>query len=94
MPGTGDRLTGRRARWSAVARCWRCIEPGNIELPPVRRRPPNLLSRRARPHSVTVASPPLRATLRELGPLTLVQVRRTAEEAAFNSLLETHHYLG
>jgi Domain of unknown function (DUF4338) len=67
---------------------------GHIELPPVRRRPPNPLSQRARPHSVTVDSTPLRATLRELGPLTLVQVRRTAEEAAFNSLLETHHYLG
>jgi hypothetical protein len=32
--------------------------------------------------------------LRELGPLTFVQVRRTAEEACFNSLLQAHHYLG
>lgn len=67
---------------------------GHIELPPVRRQPPNPLGLRSRPQPVTVDSTPLRATLRELGPLTLVQVRRTAEEAVFNSLLETHHYLG
>lgn len=32
--------------------------------------------------------------MRELGPLSLVQVRRTAEKAGFNSLLQAHHYLG
>jgi hypothetical protein len=70
---------------------WRA---GHIELPAVRRRPPNPLGVRVRPQPATVDSTPLRVTLRELGPLTFVQVRRTAEEACFNSLLEAHHYLG
>jgi hypothetical protein len=30
----------------------------------------------------------------ELGPLEMRQVRRTPEEALFNSLLQQHHYLG
>ena len=30
----------------------------------------------------------------ELGPLEVRQVRRTPEEALFNSLLQQHHYLG
>ena len=67
---------------------------GHIELPAVRRRPPNPLGLRARPQPVAVDSTPLQTTLRELGPLTLVQVRRTAEEGGFNSLLQAHHYLG
>jgi hypothetical protein len=32
--------------------------------------------------------------LRELGLLTFVQVRRTAAESLFNSLMQAHHYLG
>jgi len=67
---------------------------GHIELPAVRRRPPNPLIVRTRPQPVTVDSTPLRVSLRELESLTFVQVRRTSEEAAFNSLLEAHHYLG
>ena len=67
---------------------------GHIELPAVRRRPPNPLSARSRPQPVTVDSTPLRVTLRELGPLRFVQVRRTGAEACFNSLLQAHHYLG
>ena len=39
----------------------------------------------------TTPPPP---TLRELGPVSFRQVRRTPEEASFNSLLEAHHYLG
>jgi Domain of unknown function (DUF4338) len=67
---------------------------GHIELPPVRRRPPNPLGLRVRPQPIAVDCTPLQASLRELGPLTLVQVRRTVEEACFNSLLQAHHYLG
>jgi hypothetical protein len=70
---------------------WRA---GHIELPAVRRRPPNPLGVRARPQPVTVDSTALRVSLRELGPLTITQVRRTPEEGTFNSLLEAHHYLG
>jgi len=70
---------------------WRA---GHIELPAVRRRPPNPLSVRARPQPVTVDSGPLRVALRELGPLSFVQVRRSAEETCFNGLMQAHHYLG
>jgi hypothetical protein len=70
---------------------WRA---GHIELPAVRRRPPNPFCVRSRPQPVTVDNTPLRVSLRELGPLTFAQVRRTAEEVCFNSLLEAHHYLG
>jgi Druantia protein DruA len=67
---------------------------GHIELPAQRRRPPNPLQLRSRPQSVAVDGTPLRASLRELGALTFRQVRRTSEERCFNSLLQTHHYLG
>jgi hypothetical protein len=70
---------------------WRA---GHIELPAVRRRPPNPLAARARPAPTTVDTTALRTSLRELGPLTFVQVRRTPEEAHFNSLMQAHHYLG
>ena len=67
---------------------------GHLALPPVRHRPPNPLARRARPQPVAVDRTPLRTSLRELGALTVRQVRRTAEEPVFNSLVETYHYLG
>jgi hypothetical protein len=35
-----------------------------------------------------------RGPLRELRPLTFQQVRRTPQEALFNSLMEQYHYLG
>jgi hypothetical protein len=41
-----------------------------------------------------VNTAPLRISLRELGPLTFVQVRRTPAESLFNSLMQAHHYLG
>jgi hypothetical protein len=67
---------------------------GLIELPPVRRRPPNPLAERRPPGVVAVDTRPLQARLAELQPLELRQVRRTADEALFNSLLEQYHYLG
>jgi hypothetical protein len=70
---------------------WRA---GHIELPAVRRQPPNPLPVRTRPLPVTVDATPLRVSLRELEPLSFLQVRRTPDEATFNSLLEAHHYLG
>ena len=70
---------------------WRA---GHIELPAVRRRPPNPFCVRARPALVTPDTTALRTSLRELGPLTFVQVRRTPAEAIFNSLMQAHHYLG
>jgi hypothetical protein len=67
---------------------------GFIELPPVRRVLANPLARRAKPAPVCVDDTPMHASLREIGPLELRQVRRTPDEPLFNSLMEQHHYLG
>ena len=67
---------------------------GHIELPPRKRRPPNPFLVRARPAPVAVDTTPIRGRLGDLGPLELRPVRRTADEALFDSLIETHHYLG
>lgn len=67
---------------------------GHIELPPVRCSPPNPLAKRARPAPVELDRTPICSTLKELGPLVIRQVRRSAEEALLGSLLEMHHYLG
>jgi hypothetical protein len=66
---------------------------GLIELPPVRPTP-CWLGKRRRPLLISVDEAPLRASLAELGPLEVRQVRRAPEEALFNSLLQQHHYLG
>lgn len=67
---------------------------GHIELPALKRRPPNPFTVRARPPAIEIDRTPLSARLRELGPLTFRGVRRTPEEASFKSLLQTYHYLG
>jgi hypothetical protein len=67
---------------------------GHIELPPVRRMPPNTLAHRQKPAAAQVDREPLRGRLAEMRPLGFRQVRRTGEEPLFNSLLEQHHYLG
>ena len=67
---------------------------GQIELPPVRYTPPNPLARREAPAPVLIDTTPLRDRLSQLQPIDLQQVRRTPEEALFNSLMEQYHYLG
>jgi hypothetical protein len=67
---------------------------GHIELPTVKMRPPNPLAVRVRPAAMRVERTPIAGKLRELPELIFRQVRRTAEERCFNSLLEQHHYLG
>ena len=67
---------------------------GHLVLPAARRAPVNPLAQRRRPAPVALAAEPLRAALKDLLPLTFRQVRRTAEEATFNGLIEAHHYLG
>jgi len=67
---------------------------GEIELPPIRRLVRNRIVERARPARVEMEEFPLRGSLGKLQPLEFVQVRRSPEEALFNSLLEQHHYLG
>lgn len=67
---------------------------GEIQLPPVKRVVRNRLAQRERPEPVIPDNRPVRGSLRDLQPLEFVQVRRTAEEPLFNSLLEQYHYLG
>jgi hypothetical protein len=67
---------------------------GAIELPPVRYMPPNPLAQRSAPAVIRVDTQVLQASLGEIQPLELRQVRRTPQEALFNSLLEQFHYLG
>jgi len=68
---------------------------GEIELPPVRRQiKGQRRNDRKKPQAFLIDTSPIEAGLGELGPLEIQQVRRTAEESLFNSLLEQHHYLG
>jgi Domain of unknown function (DUF4338) len=67
---------------------------GLIELPAVRQVPRNPLVDPIRPVRVSVEQVPLLASLAEIRPLEFRQVRRTPQEALFNSLIEHHHYLG
>ncbi|HLJ25443.1 MAG TPA: DUF4338 domain-containing protein [Candidatus Angelobacter sp.] len=67
---------------------------GEIELPPVRFTPPNPLAKRERPEARLIDNTPIRGPLSQLQPIEFQQVRRTADEPLFNSLMEQHHYLG
>jgi len=67
---------------------------GHIEMPPVRRVVRNPLVDRAPPCVVDVDQAALQMSLAALGALEIRQVRRTTQEALFNSLVQQHHYLG
>lgn len=67
---------------------------GQITLPPVSYVRHNPLASRQRPAPVLIERSPIEMPLGELRPLEFMQVRRTGEEALFNSLMEEHHYLG
>ena len=66
---------------------------GAIELPPIRFKTPNPFLRRAAPSPMLIDATLISGVLRELRPVDLQQVRRTADEPLFNSLMEHHHYL-
>ena len=67
---------------------------GVIELPPVRRHiRGQSRTGRPRPETVLIDTTPLAMPLKQLGAIELQQVRRTADEPLFNSLMESHHYL-
>jgi Domain of unknown function (DUF4338) len=66
---------------------------GHIELPAVKFAPHNPLVRRARPEPVLIDTTPTQGPLQELQPVEIQQVRRTADEPLFNSLMEQYHYL-
>jgi hypothetical protein len=67
---------------------------GEIELPPVRQISFNPFVRRVPPAPVLIDQTPLTGALGEVKPIAIQQVRRTAHEPLFNSLIEHHHYLG
>ena len=68
---------------------------GHIELPAVRRTTRNFLAERQRPEVVIADTRPVRGPLSALRQsIELHQVRRTPQEALFNSLVEQYHYLG
>ena len=67
---------------------------GLIELPPVRQVSRNPLVDRYQIMPVSVDDTVLQVSFAELGAIELRQVRRTPEEALFNSLVQQHHYLG
>ena len=64
---------------------------GAIELPAVRGHFPKRSEHR--PEPLVPDNRPVRGPLAELGVLEFQQVRRTPQEALFNSLLEQYHYL-
>ena len=67
---------------------------GQIALPPVSYMRHNPLAKRARPAPLRIDRTPIEGRLRDLPSIEFQQVRRTAEEPLFNSLIEEHHYLG
>jgi len=68
---------------------------GHIELPEKRKCPVNNVTRHHRPAPVPLLRwTPLEGPVSALRPLVIRQVRRTREEALFDSFIETHHYLG
>jgi hypothetical protein len=68
---------------------------GQIELPPVRRHiRGQCRTERPRPDALLIDTNPLEIPLKELGPVEIQPVRRTADEPLFNSLMEHYHYLG
>lgn len=67
---------------------------GYIDLPPKKKNPANPFVLRKKPDTVDVDCSPINSNLKTLLPLKFMQVRRTALEKLFNSLIEQYHYLG
>ena len=66
---------------------------GHVELPPARKSNP-LGPQRRRPCRTMLRWSSIAGRLSEIVPLDIVQVRRSGAESLFDSLVETHHYLG
>jgi hypothetical protein len=67
---------------------------GHLVLPPPRWRPTKPWRPRTSAPPVLVDTSPLAVPLGDLRPLDIRQVRRSADEGLFNSLLVQYHYLG
>jgi len=64
-----------------------------ITLPPVKFRPNNPLAKRQKPAQLSIDSTPI-TQLPSNKTIQIHQVRRTAKENLYNSLIEQYHYLG
>jgi len=71
---------------------------GHITMPPPRHINPNPLANRKPPKKVNdLDCSEISISMKDIrtsGRLTIRQVRRTDSESLFNSLIETHHYIG
>ena len=67
---------------------------GKITLPPTRVTLRNPLVERVKPEKVDIDSTPISQLFKSLPTLDIRLVRKTKHESLFNSLIETHHYLG
>ena len=67
---------------------------GLVVLPPRKQNPPNPFLNRKKPDLIEVDQSGLSENLAAIQPIELLQVRRTAQEKLYNSLIEQHHYLG
>lgn len=67
---------------------------GHVRLPAKKRCVPNPFINRKKPANLAIDQSPVAGKLSEIKPLQFSQVRRTACEKLFNSLIEHYHYLG
>jgi hypothetical protein len=67
---------------------------GHIILPEKKQSPPNPLAKRKKPCLVDIDKTAITGKLKSILPLEFIQVRRSKLEKLFNSLIESHHYLG
>lgn len=67
---------------------------GHITLPPRKKTPLNPLANRSTPQIIEIDQTPIEATLSEIKPIEIVEVRRETRERLCNSLIAQFHYLG
>lgn len=67
---------------------------GHLVLPPRKCTPRNPLAERKKPVRVEVDQSPIETALKNILPLSMLQVRRSDYEPLFNGLLSQYHYLG
>lgn len=67
---------------------------GHIDLPKVRQQIKNPMVYRRKPQKAEIDSSEIAMPFSALSALDIRLVRQTKDEELFNSLLETHHYLG
>ena len=67
---------------------------GHINLPQKKYNTNNPLAKPKKPAEIFIDETQIIATLKDIGQLEFIQVRRSSKEKLFNSLIEKYHYLG